>query len=211
MHKAQTLASYEVRLTRVVDHIYSHLDEDLRMEDLAEIACLSPYHWHRIYTAMRGETVTATIRRLRLARAADRLANSTEQVDAVASRAGYEAVDAFAKAFKEAYGNTPRAYRSTGSHARFKTATQAQDATGFPVEIVMLPPLRCVAVSHAGAYMQIDKAFARLFSALSAQHLPLAQPTMMGVFLDDPDLVALENLRSQACTPIPEMQSLRPR
>ena len=182
MNKPQTLASYEVRLNRVVDHIYSHLDEDLRLEDLAEVACLSPYHWHRIYTALRGETVTATIRRLRLARAADRLANSAEPVDAVAGRAGYEAADAFVKAFKEAYGKTPTAYRSSGSHASFQKATQAQDATGFPVEVVTLPPLRCAAVSHAGAYMHIDKAMARLFSALSAQRLPLVQPAMIGVF-----------------------------
>src|SRR4029077_11746511 len=62
MNKLQTLASYENRLSRVVDHIYAHLDEDIRFDDLAEVACLSPYHWHRIYAAMRGETITATIR-----------------------------------------------------------------------------------------------------------------------------------------------------
>ena len=76
MAKLQTQASYQARLDRVVGHIYAHLDDDIRPEGLAEVACLSPYHWHRIYVAMRGETIGATIRRLRLQRAADRLANS---------------------------------------------------------------------------------------------------------------------------------------
>ena len=62
-------ARYEARLSRVLDHIYDHLDEPLDIDRLAEIACLSPYHWHRIYQAMYGETIAATVRRLRLHRA----------------------------------------------------------------------------------------------------------------------------------------------
>jgi len=41
MSKPQTRASYEARLNRVVDHIYAHLDEDIRFDDLAEVACRS--------------------------------------------------------------------------------------------------------------------------------------------------------------------------
>ena len=94
MAKLQTQASYQARLDRVVDHIYAHLDEDMRPEGLAEIACLSPYHWHRIYVAMRGETIGATIRRLRLQRAADRLANSDLSLEKISERAGYGGADA---------------------------------------------------------------------------------------------------------------------
>src|ERR1700751_3203162 len=73
MNKLQTLASYENRLSRVVDHIYAHLDDDIRFDDLAEVACLSPYHWHRIYAAIRGERFPAKTRPLRWPRAPDRL------------------------------------------------------------------------------------------------------------------------------------------
>ena len=101
MSKPQTRASYDTRLNRVVDYIYAHLDEDIRFDDLAEVACLSPYHWHRIYAVIRGETIAATVRRLRLLRAADRLANSSESIEIIAERAGYGALDAFARTFKE--------------------------------------------------------------------------------------------------------------
>lgn len=63
-------AQYAARLARVLDHIYDHLDEPLDIQKLAEIACLSPYHWHRIYHAMYGESLPTTVRRLRLHRAA---------------------------------------------------------------------------------------------------------------------------------------------
>jgi AraC-like DNA-binding protein len=100
MAKQQTQASYQARLDRVVDHIYARLDDDIRPEGFAEIACLSPYHWHRIYVAMRGETIGATIRHLRLLRAADRLANSGLDIGMIAAHAGYSGADAFARAFR---------------------------------------------------------------------------------------------------------------
>jgi AraC-type DNA-binding domain-containing proteins len=77
MNESANRARYETRLGRVLDHIYDHLDEPLDIDRLAEIACLSPYHWHRIYQAMYGETVATTVRRLRLHRAAGYLANGS--------------------------------------------------------------------------------------------------------------------------------------
>jgi AraC family transcriptional regulator len=210
MSKAQTNASYEARLNRVIDHIYEHLDEDIRLDRLAEVACLSPYHWHRIYAAMRGETITATIRRLRLLRAADRLANSGDAIRAVAERAGYSSVDAFGRAFKEAYGHTPADYRANGSHSAFKAATRESDAAGFPVTTLTLPPVRCAAIGHAGAYMQIDKAIGRLFSELAFRNIMMPDQKMIAVFFDDPDLVPINKLRSQACSPVAEHVDLAP-
>lgn len=206
--KAQS--GYEIRLNRVVDYIYEHLEEDIRFDDLAGIACLSPYHWHRIYAAMRGETITATIRRLRLARSADRLANSEMVLDAIARRAGYGSTDAFGRAFKEAYSKSPTDYRAAGSHAAFKAAVQADDKAGFAVSIETLAPLRCASIAHTGAYMQIDHAMGRLFLALAAQEITAPDQRMLAVFHDDPDLVPVEALRSRACSPVADDVALAP-
>jgi AraC family transcriptional regulator len=210
MAKQQTQESYQARLDRVVDHIYAHLDEDIRLEGLAEIACLSPYHWHRIYVAMRGETISATIRRLRLLRAADRLANSDLAIGMIGDRAGYSGADSFARAFRDAYGKTPADYRATGSHAAFKAATEAEDHAGFPVAIETLPATRCASVAHTGAYMQIDQAMERLFTALAAQKMMAPDQAMRAVFFDDPDLTPVEALRSRACSPVAEDRPLAP-
>jgi AraC family transcriptional regulator len=210
MAKQQTRASYQARLDRVVDHIYAHLDEDIRPEGLAEIACLSPYHWHRIYVAMRGETVSVTIRRLRLLRAADRLANSDMPIATIAERAGYSGADSFARAFREAYGKSPVDYRATGSHAAFEAATETEDHEGFPVAIETLPATRCASVAHRGAYLQIDQAMGRLFTGLAAQKILAPDQAMCAVFFDDPDLAPVEALRSRACSPVGQGFTLAP-
>jgi len=210
MAKQQTQAAYQARLDRVVDHIYAHLDDDIRPEGLAEVACLSSYHWHRIYVAMRGETIGATIRRLRLQRAADRLANSDLSLGTIAERAGYSGADAFARAFRDAYGQTPADYRATGSHAAFKAATEAEDHAGFPVAIETLPAARCASVAHKGAYLQIDQAMGRLFTTLAAQKIMVPDQAMRAVFFDDPDLVPVEALRSHACSPVADGLPLTP-
>ncbi|HEY4131192.1 MAG TPA: GyrI-like domain-containing protein, partial [Gemmatimonadaceae bacterium] len=57
---------YEERIGRVIEYVFDHLGDELDLNRLAEIACLSPYHWHGVYTAMRGETLAATVKRLRL-------------------------------------------------------------------------------------------------------------------------------------------------
>jgi AraC family transcriptional regulator len=204
MLRTSSHATYEARLNRVVDHIYDHLEEEIDLSRLAEVACLSPYHWHRIYTAMRGETISATVRRLRLLRAADRLANSQMTIGDIAKRAGYGSADAFGRAFKEAYGKTPADYRQSGTHATFKAAIASEDANGFPIEIETLPATRCAGVAHTGSYMEIGKAIGRMFGELAARKAIAPDQKMMAIFFDDPDLVPVDRLRSEACSPVAE-------
>jgi AraC family transcriptional regulator len=194
--------NYNDRLNRVLDYVYAHLEDDLSFDRLADVACLSPYHWSRIYSAMRGETIVATIRRLRLQRAADRLANSDLDIGTVAARAGYSSTDTFGRAFKDAFAVSPAAYRESGSHAAFKAAHAASDANIFPVTVESLPERRCAGIDHTGSYMEIDHAMGRLFTEIVARHALPAQPAMIGVFFDDPDLGPEAELRSRACLPV---------
>jgi AraC family transcriptional regulator len=204
MHKQITQASYRDRLNRVVDHVHANLDGDISLDELAEIACLSPYHWSRIYAAMQGETIAASIRRLRLQRAADRLANGEMATESIAQKAGYASAEAFGRAFKDMFDLAPGAYRENGSHAAFKRAEAAAAASGFPVEIVTLAPRRCAGIDHVGSYMQIDHAMGRLFGELTARDMMPAEPQMIGLFFDDPDLGPEEELRSRAVLPLSE-------
>lgn len=194
--------SYAARIGRVVDYLHDHIEDELNLDLLADVAAMSRWHWHRVYTAMQGETVVATVRRLRLSRAADRLANSDADLADIAKRAGYTTAEAFGRAFKQSYGMTPGLYRESGSHALFKAANRASDACGFPVEIVTLPAERCAAVPHKGSYMLISRAFEQLFAAAGPAGLVTRQSRMIGVYYDDPDAMEEAALRSAACLPI---------
>nr|QQZ49490.1 helix-turn-helix transcriptional regulator [Phenylobacterium glaciei] len=111
MNRPVTRESYARRLNRVAEHIWAHLDEPLDLAALAEVACLSPFHFHRIYRVLIGETVTETVSRLRLQRASMELARSTTPISEIARRAGYASNPAFTRAFRTVYDLAPAAFR----------------------------------------------------------------------------------------------------
>ena len=102
MRKA-TLISYADRHARVMRHIADHLDGRLSLEDLSEVAALSPFHFHRVYRAMQGETTAQTVRRLRLHRAAAALIETELPIARISAEAGYGSVEAFTRAFNADY------------------------------------------------------------------------------------------------------------
>ncbi|WP_133649220.1 AraC family transcriptional regulator [Paraburkholderia flava] len=199
MTDLHTSARYEARLGRVLDHIYDHLDEPLDIDRLAEIACLSPYHWHRIYQAMYGETVATTVRRLRLHRAAGYLVQGEMPIAQIATKAGYSSLQSFTRTFRAAYGIPPAQYRKTGSHSRFRPVHSGGDPmTLREVTIRDVPAMEVLTVAHTGSYMQIGKAFDTLIGWLAARNLLSADMRMVGIYYDDPGLVDETQLRSKA-------------
>ncbi|MBL8594873.1 MAG: AraC family transcriptional regulator [Kaistia sp. SCN 65-12] len=190
--------SYEDRINRVTAYIYEHLDEPLDLGRLADVAAMSPWHWHRVYSSMRGETVAAAVRRLRLMRAANELANSTAPVEAIARRSGYDNLQSFTRIFAEAYGMPPARYRREGSHTAFNPAQNGAPIPHFAVEIRPLPAMTIATEPHVGDYMNIGMAFDRLFGRLGAADLIDQGTRMFGVYGDDPSAVPVDELRSSA-------------
>jgi len=81
---------YTPRIQRVLDHIYQHPSDQLTLERLADIAHMSPYHWHRVFQSITGETIHQATRRIRLARAAKQLIHTTLPVARIARENGYK-------------------------------------------------------------------------------------------------------------------------
>jgi AraC family transcriptional regulator len=194
-----TSESYASRLMRVSSYIHDHLDEELNLDVLADIACLSTHHWHRIYHAHFGETVAATVRRLRLQRAAADLAHTSMPIMKVAGRAGYDSQASFTRAFSAAFGLPPAKYRDVGSHSVFKAKTPQGVHAMYDVGITPVAPKTLIAVEHRGSYMAIGRSFDLLFTTLARRNLIRPDLGMVGVYLDDPMSVPEAELRSQAC------------
>jgi AraC family transcriptional regulator len=191
-------ARYEPRMQRVIAHVHDHLDTPLDLNALAELACLSPHHWHRIYHAMYGETLAHTVKRLRLHRAAGQLACSAMPVAEVARAAAYPSVPSFNRTFKSVYGLPPARFRAEGQHRDFELQPKAPHTPTFEVAVVHTEPLAVLAVEHRGSYMAIGRAFDLLFTRLVAAGLARPGMRMLSVFFDDPDLVAESTLRAHA-------------
>ncbi|HOG94017.1 MAG TPA: AraC family transcriptional regulator, partial [Opitutaceae bacterium] len=69
-NRATTLHDYHERLNRVLLYIDQHRSEKLTLETLAAVACLSPFHFHRLFRAMLGEPLGQYVQRVRLETAA---------------------------------------------------------------------------------------------------------------------------------------------
>ncbi len=199
MDEQASWAAYERRLHRVSDYIYGHLNEELDLDRLAEIACLSPHHWHRIYRAVHGETLAATVKRLRLQRAAADLVQTDLPVEAIAQRSGYPNVQSFNRTFKAVYGLPPVRYRKEGSHKTFETASSEGIADMYEVTLKEIDSFDVIGVAHTGSYMEIGKAFETLYGTLFSRNLFRPDREMIGIYLDDPELVPTDRLRSFAC------------
>ncbi len=199
MDEQASWATYERRLHRVSDYIYGHLNEELDLDRLAEIACLSPHHWHRIYRAVHGETLAATVKRLRLQKAAADLVQTDLPVEAIAQRSGYPNVQSFNRTFKAVYGLPPVRYRKEGSHKTFETASSEGIADMYEVTLKEIDSFDVAGVAHTGSYMGIGKAFETLYGTLFSRNLFRPDMEMIGIYLDDPELVPTDRLRSFAC------------
>jgi AraC family transcriptional regulator len=199
---------YGERMERVTAYVFDHLDDDLDLARLAEVACLSPCHWHRIYHAMRGETIAATVRRLRLHRATTWLANTETPIEEIAEKSGFGGVESFTRIFKAAYGMPPAKYRREGSHRRFDPETR--ETVMQHVEIRTLPQLQAAAVAHRGPYIEIGRAFETLFGTLGARGLLGPGQRMFGIYYDDPASIAEAELRSRAAIVAPEPLPIEP-
>jgi AraC family transcriptional regulator len=106
---------YASRINRVIDYIEAHIDKDLSLEALAEVACFSRYHFHRLFGAITGEPLGQFIQRIRVEKAASKLIhNPKKSITQIAFECGFSGSAAFARAFKEAFGMSAREWRVEG-------------------------------------------------------------------------------------------------
>ncbi len=107
---------YEQRVNRVIDHVRAHLAEELSLATLARVAAFSPFHFHRVFRAVTGETLFGFIQRQRIEKAAGALRqHSGLSALAVALDHGFASAATFARAFRARFGMTATQWRAGGA------------------------------------------------------------------------------------------------
>ncbi|NQT17474.1 MAG: helix-turn-helix transcriptional regulator [Planctomycetes bacterium] len=88
--RRRTAMEYRERVCHAMNFISRNLDRDLSLEEIAEAALFSRFHFHRIFKAVVGETVAGFTRRLRLELAANRLlSRPDEDITTIAIGCGF--------------------------------------------------------------------------------------------------------------------------
>ncbi len=207
-----TLQDYKRRMLRVLVHIQEHLDDPLPLHELAGLACFSPYHFHRVFKGMVGESVKEYVRRLRLERAASQLKLGRASVVDIALAAGYDSHEAFTRSFKVAFGAAPTQFRSarrltkpevpSGLHyyecvtMRFRTLNRGGS---MKVEIKQLKPMHVAFMRHVGPYGEVGKTWDQFLTLMGKDGYLAGNPMMLGICHDDPEVTPPAKIRYDAC------------
>jgi AraC family transcriptional regulator len=152
------------RIHRVVDYIDENLDADLSLDRLAAIACLSPFHFHRVYSRMVGMSPADTVRQLRLLRAAEDVTTRRASVSQATVMAGYGSPQAFARAFRREFGHTATQMRALA--AGRKTSDDVLDFTIVEHPSIELDGFMHNDVRGEAERLSVDaQTFSRVFTA----------------------------------------------
>jgi AraC family transcriptional regulator len=197
MMKPSTERDYRRRIARVVEAILLEPGAHHTLESLAAVAHLSPFHFHRVYRALTGESVVETVQRLRLAQAAQRLTDAAASVTAVAHDAGYNSPQAFARAFRGFTGVSPSEFKArqkrlaapcTGRSADAPLAASRNNAPppALPaVELTEIAPFDVLSLRHDGPVATIGQTFRSLMTMLHCDETA-AMDQRVGICVRDP-------------------------
>ncbi|OWU86103.1 AraC family transcriptional regulator [Oceanicola sp. 22II-s10i] len=204
------MSAVERRLRRVIDHVHADPGRAHSLDDLADVAAMSRFHWHRVWRQHMGETQAVWLRRIRMHMAASELARSRpDDLGELARRVGYPDVDSFARAFAAQYGMTPRRFRDRGGPLPLLSDMRGE-TMAYPVEIRDIPVRRLFGLPHIGAYYRIAEAYDRLGATVAARDLTQVLGPMIAIFYDDintvpeAELTSFAALVAQNDMPLPE-------
>lgn len=213
---------YVGRVNRVIDYVRENLTGDLSLEAAARVANFSPYHFHRVFKSVVGETLNDFIRRIRAQSAASQLIhNPAIPITTVAVNCGYASPSAFAREFRRRFGMSASDFRAGGQDTLATLRKQMEDEGKeftnppdvavkrtdmvFRVDVRERPQLHVAYVRHVGRYDQIGKSFAKLMRWAGPRRLLRGPETeVLALYYDNPDITPVERLRADACITVPE-------
>jgi AraC family transcriptional regulator len=209
--RTTTPMAYAEWVNLAIDHVVGHLGEPLRLVDVARAARLSPFHFHRVFQVLVGETLAEFVKRLRLERALVMMAHAPRSsLTTIALNCGFSSSSDFSRCFKQRYGTAPSAFDIKGwreAHGAELQATvpepagrfhldrlpAAHNPDGFRVKIRDLPARTVAYIRVLDPYRgdAVAKATQRLITW--AERHSLADGQWLGYQWDNPEITSLED------------------
>lgn len=200
------LDQWQARISRAAELLTRRLDNPPSLDELAAAALVSPYHFHRVWRGLTGETVGATLARLRIEAAKPRLAEGATVTD-VALAFGYGTPQSFARAFRSQTGVTPTAFA-----AGVEPTAVAQAQPKPPdVQLVVKDGVQVVALRRqGGAYVALNHLFQSVWDWAEAAGCLNQLQGLYGLPFDDPVSVDEQDLRYAACIALGDVHPPQP-
>ncbi len=219
---------YISRMNNVMNYVDKHIDQPLNLDVLAGVANFSPYHFHRIFTVLTGETPGNYVQRMRVEKAARLLQNDKRMsISEIAYTCGFGSISLFSRTFRAYFNATAKEYRqqekavfakdglrySKNGQLISKNVKQEFDFDEqlctiklnnlifmeTKIEIKEMPEINVVYIRHTGQYDQIGKVFEKLVKWAGPRGLINAATKTITVYQDDPAVTEMEKVRQDAC------------
>lgn len=208
-----TLSRYQQRLQRVLRHIDEHLLDEVDLDTLSGVAAFSKFHFHRQFASTLGIAANRYVQLVRLKRAGYRLAfRDSETIIEIALDAGYEAPEAFARAFRQRLGQSPSEFRKQPAwpawHALLAPAEEIrstymkQSYRLDQIELVEVPDTAVAVLEHRGDPALIGDTIRRFIAWRRASGLPPRSSATFNILYDDPTTTPPEDFRLDLCAAI---------
>jgi AraC family transcriptional regulator len=198
--------TYHARMRRVLPYIEAHLDEDLTVDRLSDIAAFSKFHFHRQFTALFGIGVAKFIQLLRMKRAAYQLAFHNPSIMDIALASGYDGPEAFTRAFKKLIGQSPSEFRkqpTVGWEAAFAILAEIRSShmkqDNRQVTVVDVKPTRVAVMEHRGDPALLGESIRKFIAWRKEMNLPPATHATYNILYVDPLTAPPEEYRIDIC------------
>lgn len=201
---------YQRRVNAVINHVAADLTRTYSIDELASVSHFSKFHFHRVFKAISGESVSELVCRLRLEAAAATLIYSpSSSVTTVAMDHGFSSGANFTKAFSKVFGCSPSAYRTSNSRtpenskigkAKAGSAWDTLSANS-DVGIVDQPQVRLAYLRRHGAYdhEEIERMHMDLREWVDERDCAASDPLSIGITWSDSHIATEERWRYDAC------------
>ena len=210
------------RIRKVLNHIDQNLQDDLPLEKLAEIGNYSPFHFHRIFRGIIGETLQEHITRKRLEKSSMMLAlKKNTSLEEIYTQFGFKSNSTFSKTFKKYFGVSPSVFRKNTPEKFSKILPMNSNngqkevvfqqylyninqmknfmETNAKIEVKELPEMNLASVLSIGV-QNIDNAYNKLISwGISKNLFPRENVKMISVYHDSFKVTAPNKVRIHAC------------
>jgi AraC family transcriptional regulator len=223
----QSKQEYVARINRVMDYIGANLANPIDLSILAGVASFSPYHFHRIFTCLIGETPIEFLSRLRMEKAGQLLLdNPGLSIGEVSERCGFSSTSVFSRSFKAHFGCNAGVFRA-GEKAiyikdgiRYSKNCKPVSKIGknlqlhnvhicnvelnqllimnSKIEVKQMPEMKLIYCRHMGPFNQIGNAYEKLFKWAGPRGLVTESSKTVTVYHDDPSITSVDKVRQDA-------------
>ena len=201
------------RINRAIDYVVANLDQPLSLDDVAKAASFSPFHFHRVFRSLLGETLHHFIKRVRLERALTMLSRYPKpSLTEVGLACGLGSSSQFSRSFRQRFGVPPSAFDidvfrqqrrdewqrvAAGAEHRhlLEGLPPGSNPDNFAVVLRKLPARTVAYVRVMDPYQpnRVVDAAARMLAW--ARREGIADGQWLGYMWDDPDIVASKDCR----------------